>query len=49
MWSKVIEKRRKAMGSREREIGEIEPLRDLKSFIVGDSRNLGGHRLKANG
>ncbi len=35
--------------AQERKIEEILPFRDLKPFIIGDSRNSGGHRLKANG
>ncbi len=48
MWSKEIEKRRKANGLK-REIREIWPLRNLKPLFVDEGKNLGGHRFKPVG
>jgi hypothetical protein len=49
MWFKIIEKRRRLVGSKEREVGEILPFKNFKPFIIGDIKNLGGHRFKASG
>jgi hypothetical protein len=54
MWSKKIEKRRKANGLKKERLEKSNPLETsspffLFLFLVGDGRNLGDHWLKARG
>jgi hypothetical protein len=49
MWSKEIEKRKKASGFKKERLERSNPLKDLKPFFVGDGMHLAGHMFKGSG